>query len=221
MSCGVLHKRILLPACNYSSDEIRCILLHEASHIKNRDPLLQLLTNILCAVYWWNPLVYLLRTDMWHAFELRCDRDVIKSIGYDQITIYLKTLVSVLENTDNNDLQNQVTGVLGLNRDLKLIKERVLFSEKLYLHKHYISDAIVVFIAIFLMICSYSVIFQSAFSISNIDEEILPQESYIIQKTNGNYEIEMPDGNIITLNKDDIPMLTNDGFNIVKEDDDL
>ena len=140
MSCGVLHKRILLPPCNYSSDEIRCILLHEASHIKNRDPLLQLLTNILCAVYWWNPLVYLLRTDMWHAFELRCDRDVIKSIGYDQITIYLKTLVSVLENTDNNNLQNQVTGVLGLNRDLKLIKERV---DKSILEKIDVDDLLI------------------------------------------------------------------------------
>lgn len=71
MTWGVLRPVILLPdgAGDWSAARRRAVLLHELAHIKRGDYLSQLMAQVACAVYWFNPLVW------FGAARLRVERE--------------------------------------------------------------------------------------------------------------------------------------------------
>lgn len=58
---GIKHPVILLPEYSFSPAEYRMILEHEILHCIRHDILIKFTADILCSVYWWNPLFFLLR----------------------------------------------------------------------------------------------------------------------------------------------------------------
>jgi beta-lactamase regulating signal transducer with metallopeptidase domain len=68
---------IILPEVEFSPDELRVILLHEWKHIQDKDYLSEIIINIICFVFWWNPLVYVLRNNFRFAQELKSDQFAI------------------------------------------------------------------------------------------------------------------------------------------------
>ena len=94
-SFGIRRKRIIIPDKDYSDDELRLIIKHEYMHLRNHDLEIQLMIHFLCAIFWWNPLVYLLRFDIEQCFEIRCDRCVTKGMHRENITDYLELLLKI------------------------------------------------------------------------------------------------------------------------------
>jgi beta-lactamase regulating signal transducer with metallopeptidase domain len=78
---GVFRPRLLLPAESqeWSDDQVRSVLLHELAHIQRRDTLAQWLTQIACALHWWNPLVWLAAWRLHVERERACDDLVLAS----------------------------------------------------------------------------------------------------------------------------------------------
>jgi beta-lactamase regulating signal transducer with metallopeptidase domain len=79
MTWGVLSPVLLLPA---GADEWpewkrRNIVLHELAHVERFDCLSQMLAQIACALYWFNPLVWVAAHRMRIERELACDDRVI------------------------------------------------------------------------------------------------------------------------------------------------
>ncbi|MCL1878808.1 MAG: M56 family metallopeptidase [Defluviitaleaceae bacterium] len=64
---------IILPEIEFSDDELRVVLLHEWKHIQDKDYLADIVINIICFVFWWNPIVYILKRNFKFATELKCD----------------------------------------------------------------------------------------------------------------------------------------------------
>lgn len=97
---GFLRPIIVLPF-GVSIDEAKCILLHEIEHLKHYHVLIRACTEIITAIYWWNPIVWLLRREIIKALELQADVNVIKSLSYDSsetnkpVISYLETLIKV------------------------------------------------------------------------------------------------------------------------------
>lgn len=58
---GIFEKRILIPDKKYSREELHYIILHEYTHLDNKDILTIQLINILCIVFWWNYLTVILK----------------------------------------------------------------------------------------------------------------------------------------------------------------
>jgi len=81
MIWGWPRPTLLLPpdAVDWPAARLRAVLRHEAAHVRRRDWLTQTLAQAACAVYWFNPLVWLLAARMNAEAERACDDAVLLS----------------------------------------------------------------------------------------------------------------------------------------------
>lgn len=81
MACGGVRRRILLPdqALTWEPERREAIISHEAAHLRRHDPFWQSLTELLCALWWFHPLVWLTAHRLRAAAEAACDRAVLDS----------------------------------------------------------------------------------------------------------------------------------------------
>ena len=77
---GWLRPRVILPAnaSRWPEDRLRAVLLHESAHIRRGDLARQFLAKLMCAVYWFNPLAWLVERKLFLAGERAADDQVIR-----------------------------------------------------------------------------------------------------------------------------------------------
>jgi beta-lactamase regulating signal transducer with metallopeptidase domain len=77
--CGIWRSLIVMPidAAQWSEERRRVVILHELAHIKRRDCLTQSLAQLVCAAYWFNPIVWLAARRMRAERERACDDFVL------------------------------------------------------------------------------------------------------------------------------------------------
>ena len=130
LSFGLIDRIILIPDEGYSDEDRALIIRHEYMHLINNDLVVQFLINMLCAIYWWNPFVYLLRLDLEQYFELRCDSNVTQGMSENQIADYLDVLLKVYKKERRTSNRFGI-GLLGTHkRREKDIKERFIMLSK-------------------------------------------------------------------------------------------
>ncbi|MEO8194710.1 MAG: M56 family metallopeptidase [Gemmatimonadales bacterium] len=81
MTWGIVSPTLLVPSCaeQWPEWQRRNVLLHELAHVERRDCLTQLVAQIACAFYWFNPLIWVAAHRMRVERELACDDRVISS----------------------------------------------------------------------------------------------------------------------------------------------
>ena len=182
---GVFHKRILIPAKEYSDEELYYIILHEYTHLKNNDVLTKLLINSICAVYWWNPLVYLLRKDMQQSLEIRCDGLVSKKMDSISRSNYLAVMLAEFkDNCHADEFKKYHNSVMPLfeEHSAKLIERFQLVSDR----KNATSikgNFVATVITICLLMASYSFVLQSEYKCP-IEEIETDNKSYSVNSDN-------------------------------------
>lgn len=82
MTWGIFRARLLLPsdAEDWEDDRLRAVLKHELGHIRRYDALAQLLVRLACALYWFNPLVWVAAWRVRVEHERACD-DLVLAAG--------------------------------------------------------------------------------------------------------------------------------------------
>ena len=132
---GFVRPKIILPLYVHELEEesLRYILLHELSHYKRADMLLNNLLLVLQAVYWFNPLIWLLFRFLRQDMELANDASVIKQIGNENSKNYLRSLVEVLSRYNQTALTPKVLcmtdGRDNLERRIRMAKLGVYFKK--------------------------------------------------------------------------------------------
>ena len=98
MVWGLFRPVILLPADadEWEPERQRAVLLHELAHIQRQDWLMQTMAQITCAVYWFNPFVWLAARQLRTEVERACDDHVLNA-GY-QSTDYAQHLLDIVRN---------------------------------------------------------------------------------------------------------------------------
>lgn len=81
MTWGFLHSKLLLPSAaeSWTAERRRMVLLHELAHIKRWDYLTNLLSELVCSIYWFNPLVWHAASRLRVEREQACDDLVLRS----------------------------------------------------------------------------------------------------------------------------------------------
>ena len=95
MVWGLWRIRVLLPeeSAHWTPEQCRVVLLHELAHARRFDCLTQLVSQLACAVCWFNPLVWLARWRMQIERELACD-DLVLTSG-TKASAYAEQLVRI------------------------------------------------------------------------------------------------------------------------------
>lgn len=137
---GIIRHRLLLPAAalQWSDEQLRSVLLHELAHIKRRDALVQLLTQLACALHWFNPLVWFAAWRMHVERERACD-DMVLASGV-RASVYAEHLLNVaarlssppwtqacgLAMARNSSLHGRLTAVLSEKQNRRSVSAVVL-----------------------------------------------------------------------------------------------
>ena len=82
LTWGSLSPVVLLPedAVDWSDDHRLIVLRHELAHIARKDSFTQLVAGVVCAIYWFHPLIWMLERRLRAECERACD-DRVVSLG--------------------------------------------------------------------------------------------------------------------------------------------
>ncbi len=214
---GVLRKKIMIPDKLYTEEQLRFILLHECSHLKNNDILVKNLINILCALYWWNPCVYLLKKDLSQSLEIRCDLTAVKELDHQLKGDYLAVILS--EYRDSLKTRNSV-GLHCDNPKLLLERFQLVANERRVLVKK--GNILAWIISCCLLFISYSFIFQTKYDVSKEDieteqnaYEVNSNNSYLIKTDDGTYFLHFQNKDI-AISEEMAQMMIKEGYTVME-----
>ena len=79
LTWGIIRPQILIPADaeTWPTDQQRAVLLHELAHVRRWDWLTQTIAHMCCAIFWFNPLVWVADRRMRPERERACDDHVL------------------------------------------------------------------------------------------------------------------------------------------------
>jgi len=97
MAAGCRHPAVLLPAplmARLDGPELLQVLVHECAHVFRRDTQVKVYQQILSAVLWFHPLIYIANRLLDSAREDLCDNYVLRVAAPDE---YSRTLLGIAE----------------------------------------------------------------------------------------------------------------------------
>jgi uncharacterized protein (TIGR03435 family) len=94
VTCGVLHPAIMLPldAQRWDMQGLNRALVHEFEHVRRADWVSHCIARIVCAVYWFHPLVWVAWRRLALEAERACDDAVLTG---SEATLYADQLVGL------------------------------------------------------------------------------------------------------------------------------
>ena len=78
MLLGLFRPVVLLPEGEMPEEELALMLRHELTHLRRGDVAYKLFLQLVCAVHWFNPLVWWMSREAGQDLELCCDEDVVR-----------------------------------------------------------------------------------------------------------------------------------------------
>jgi beta-lactamase regulating signal transducer with metallopeptidase domain len=128
---GVFRTVLLMPkdkVANLSKTNAEHILLHELAHIKRGDLFVHGFYMLLQIVYWFNPLLWLIRTRLQSLRELCCDATVAMILKENTFS-YRETLIETAKQLLTEPVGPGM-GLLGLFENSERLSDRLKWLEK-------------------------------------------------------------------------------------------
>lgn len=92
---GLIKHYIIIPDIQLKKEEWYYILNHEMTHCYFNDLWIRVICEVVTALYWWNPFIYLMRDQIIRIQEFRVDFTIIRKMDELQKLEYLECLMSI------------------------------------------------------------------------------------------------------------------------------
>lgn len=136
---GYFRPCILLPqqAADWSRHQVEMAVLHEMAHIQRHDWLAMLLMHVVCAVYWFNPLVWVASRELRFESERASDDLVLlagsDSIDYAEVLFQFASInrdawpvaAATVPMAQSSTLEKRLTMILDGNTTRRFLSRRV------------------------------------------------------------------------------------------------
>lgn len=231
---GIFKQKIYLPETEFTRDELKGILIHEWSHACHHDVLVRVLINMICILFWWNPLIYLLKTNMYHTMELRCDREVQRMLTDDECVTYMETIVKISELASKNKLAVTAKASLISTADKRLVQRfEVMAINDENKARTRIAGVLFVTVMLVLLAVSYMFVIQpyvgyatpgEDYIINEMTEDeyslngaqVIKESVYIVDNEDGTYSL-FCDGEFVSITED-LSIFKQRGISIIQGD---
>ncbi|MDQ0221177.1 BlaR1 family beta-lactam sensor/signal transducer [Peribacillus cavernae] len=122
---GIIAPYIVIPKdiSMLSTEEMKCILLHELYHCKRRDMLVNYFMCLSRTVYWFNPLVWYFLREMKTEMEISCDYAVLKTLDKES---HLKYGEVILKFASLSQRTSSLLAVSEISSSYKQVKRRIV-----------------------------------------------------------------------------------------------
>ncbi|MDD4593425.1 MAG: M56 family metallopeptidase, partial [Parabacteroides sp.] len=127
--CGPFSffRLIFIHPDSIAENEIDEVLTHEYTHAKQYHSLDVIISELACAVFWFNPIMWLLKHEIRYNLEYLADEDVLKA-GYDSKS-YQYHLLEMTQHSSNESI------VLSNSFNILPLKNRIHMMNKRRTHK--------------------------------------------------------------------------------------
>ncbi|MBR4236304.1 MAG: right-handed parallel beta-helix repeat-containing protein [Clostridia bacterium] len=126
---GLIRPVIVLPDREYTSEDLDRILRHELTHYRRGDLALKWLQTLAYSIHWFNPLVYLFRTQTTLYCELSCDQNLLRRMdrndkrSYGELLLNLaadralpRRVIAVSFTTQKRDLKERLVQIMTFKK---------------------------------------------------------------------------------------------------------
>ncbi len=151
---GVFSPVLLMPQgylSRLSRSDTEHVLLHELAHIKRGDLVMHGLYMLLQIVYWYQPLLWLVRRHLHHLRELSCDGTVAELLR-ERTPAYRQTLLETARRMLTMSVEPGL-GLLGLFEDSNYLLVRLNWLAKPTWRYCTMKRTIVATVAILMFVC--------------------------------------------------------------------
>lgn len=124
---GIFRPRLILGESLLPSltvDELRLVFLHELSHVRRQDLLVQRLWQLAEALHWFNPIVWLAARRWQTDRELACDEAVLARLDREHRASYGHAILRVMESLST---LRPVPGAVGVLMRRGFLTNRITF----------------------------------------------------------------------------------------------
>lgn len=128
MILGYRHTQLLMPDRPYTETDISMIVRHELQHKKNGDLWYKLVIMFVCDIYWFNPVLLLMRKLAYQDVECVCDAQVLRRLPAGERKVYGNIVLSHMVKSSGRDIVYG-TSIFTGKRAAKL-RIRNMFTEK-------------------------------------------------------------------------------------------
>lgn len=128
--CGIIKPKILIPKAavdNIDDKQFKHIIMHELSHLKNKDIIINLVITLLSIIYWFNPILLYGFHKMRQDCEVSCDYQVISHLNKGENIQYGNTIIKILELSGSS---RRLTGTTPMFTNSSEIKRRITMISK-------------------------------------------------------------------------------------------
>ena len=125
---GIFFPKIYLDRCDYSDEECGLILFHELVHYKKKDILFRGMSEILWALYWFNPIIIRFVREFYTYCEIGCDKVVVSNITHKEKIVYAKLIgeakTSFVSIFSESTLRNSRKNIIVRRLSAMLLKKK-------------------------------------------------------------------------------------------------
>ncbi len=93
---------IFLPSYQMTEDEIHTCLLHETTHIRQKDIIVRLLMLISSCLHFYNPMIFVVLRCISRECEICCDMGAVSSLNREKRKDYISNVLSLASNAVNS-----------------------------------------------------------------------------------------------------------------------